>query len=226
VDVLSPSARTVPARTDHDGARRCRRRSPRTVRGAQRTGRAGSVAAPGVWSGYGVATERRHASRQALEVLGAASGAALMHHSRLSLTAAPLRRTHAACRREGGQVPSALLIPAEPPPLLARGAHFIHGPFQHQETSFRAPGRSLCTLNGGERASQASRSISPGPVKQGERTCERCEGGGHRPGRYGARAGIRAGAHRPGGAAAACGGSGCLANRSQLRLRLGRPPCC
>ena len=74
-----------------------------------------------------------------------------MHHLWLSLTAAPLRRTHAACRREGGQAPSALLIPAEPPPLLARGAHFIHGPFQHQETSFRAPGGSLCTLNGGDK---------------------------------------------------------------------------
>ena len=153
------------------------------LRGAQRDRAGGLCGCPGVWSGYGAATERRHASWQALSVLGATSGAALMRHSSLSQTAAPLRRTHAACRREGGQAPTALMIPAEPPPPLARGAPCIHGPSQQREISSRAPRRRLYTPNSGTKSTaRHSRSVSLGPVQRGARTCEPCEGGGHRPG--------------------------------------------
>ena len=180
---LPRSARTAPAPTDRDGARRCCRLTvERPMRSARK--RAAGWICGGCRRASGLG-----AGGEAVECLAASpastdrpSGALMKRRSWLPLTAAPPRRALVAWRAEGKQPLSAPKIPAEPPPHLARGTHRARGPLQQRKVSLRAPGRSLCTLITSQRGTaKHSRSTSPGPAQRGACTYERWNGAGHRP---------------------------------------------
>ena len=180
---LPRSAWTAPAQTDCDGARRCWHLTFERPMWSARLGAAGWICggrrrASGLAAGGEVVTCLAASPASTERPSGA------LMKLRSWLTWPPLRHTAplAARREECMQAPSGLDIPTKPPPPLARGAPCIHGPSQQREISSRAPGRRLYTPNSGTKSTtKHSRSVSLGPVQRGARTCEPCEGGGHRP---------------------------------------------
>ena len=181
---LPRSARTAPAPTDRDGARRCCRLTvERPMRSARKRAAGWICGGCRRASGLGAGGEVVACLAASPASTDRPSGALMKRRS--WHTWPPLRHTTplAARREECVQAPSGLDIPAKPPPPLAQGAPCIHGPSQQREISSRAPGRSLYTPNSGTKSTtKHSRSVSLGPVQRGARTCEPCEGGGHRPG--------------------------------------------